>query len=132
MAVDIEKVIEVLEASKVENEKLREALVKKDAELDELKKSTKELAKMAKEIEPYLDIIEAEDKKNYIINISDGMLYRQLQIQARKVMGPDGTSGYKWRKFIETLLTDAIGIHWTVIRTRRFTNNAELTQVANG
>lgn len=132
--IDLGKIQETIEAIRVENERLKEEVAKKDKEIVEIKANSAEMREKMKEVEPYLDIIEAEAKEEYWLpHIKDEFLYKQLKVKARQVNMDGGDIGAKWRMFIETLLREAINTHWTTTRARKFTPvyTVEDNQVSN-
>jgi len=134
MAVDLNEVQAMIEEIKKENERLKEEVAKRDKEIAGIKKTTADMRLTIKEVEPYLDIIQAERRESYLFNIKDEFLYKQLKIRAREVFGADGDTGVKWRTFMEVLLKAAMSVHWTVIKARWFKTERldGNTEVGNG
>ena len=132
MGIDLGKILEAIEAIKVENEKLKEEVAKRDMAIAEMKADTVGLHLKMKIAEPYMDIIEAEAKEEYWLpHIKDEFLYKQLKVKAKQVNMDGGDIGVKFRIFIETLLREAINAHWPVIKGRKFTPQIINDQAVN-
>lgn len=125
MALDLTGYQQEIQRIVDKDKRLQTELEQKEKLLEELRKEISDLKETSEKFKPFMDIIEREEKENYLINIRDTWLFKQLKIKARLVYGPTGDTGSLFRQFVEGVLKYSVTSGWIVLKSHVFPKGPE-------